>query len=101
MPSDRFSVPPAACPAFRQGMCDESELSAHETDEFALTPAQQRALTYFVPNVWRAAFPDINPRTASALWQMGLIRGKTQLGKQIFCLTEAGAAVQIQIAKPK
>lgn len=50
------------------------------------------ALLRFKPGVKRSAFPDINPRTASALWSKGLLRGEIESGTRQFILTELGEA---------
>lgn len=59
-----------------------------------LTSPQKAALGKFVSGVKRAAHPDINPRTASALWSKGLIKGETIQGSRVFILTELGAQAQ-------
>jgi hypothetical protein len=55
-----------------------------------LTRAQKNALELFEPGKPRKAFPDINPRTATALWSMGLLRGELIDGCRIFTLTRDG-----------
>lgn len=55
-----------------------------------LTVAQRTALTRFEPKVWSPAFPDVNPQTASALWRLGLLKGKAESGKRLFRLTDEG-----------
>lgn len=59
-----------------------------------LTVPQKAALKKFEFGVKRAAFPDINPRTAQALWSKGLIRGETVSGSRLFNLTDLGLRVQ-------
>ena len=55
-----------------------------------LTDAQLRALAVFEPKTWRGAFPDVNPRSAEALWRLGLVEGRLEQGKRLFRLTAAG-----------
>lgn len=59
-----------------------------------LTLPQKAALAKFAPGVKRAAFPDINPRTAEALWSKGLIKGETISGIRLFTLTDLGLKMQ-------
>jgi hypothetical protein len=60
----------------------------------ALTAPQRDALRRFKPGVQRTAYPDINPRTASALWSMGLVKGVISSGNRYFILTELGVSMR-------
>lgn len=62
-----------------------------------LTEAQRNALRRFEPGVKRTAFPDINPRTASALWSKGLVKGEVIGGTRQFILTETGEAMRKKV----
>lgn len=55
-----------------------------------LTQAQRAALDHFERDTFSTAFPNVNPRTASALWSKGLIRGQVLEGKRYYQLTELG-----------
>lgn len=59
-----------------------------------LTGPQRVALGKFVSGVKRSAYPDINPRTAAALWSKGLIKGEIIQGSRVFVLTDLGRQVQ-------
>ena len=59
----------------------------------SLTEPQKIALRKFHPGQKRKAYPEINPRTASALWSLGLLQGETVEGARIFALTPAGERV--------
>ena len=63
----------------------------------SLTRPQRAALGLFEPNQKRRAFPDINPRSATALWRMGLLRGSHKSGKTYYLLSAKGVRAQ-QIA---
>ena len=58
-----------------------------------LTDPQRAALGRFVPGVKRPAYPDINPRTATALWSKRLIKGETIQGVRLFLLTDLGKLI--------
>lgn len=60
----------------------------------SLTEPQKAALQRFVKGVKRSAFPDINPRTAAALWSKALIKGEIVQGARVFLLTEMGEQAQ-------
>lgn len=60
----------------------------------SLTDPQKVALKKFVSGVKRPAYPDINPRTAAALWSKGLIKGEIVQGGRVFILTDLGRQVQ-------
>ena len=60
----------------------------------ALTPPQRAALALFKPEQKRRAFPDINPRSAAALWRMGLLQGSYEGGTTYFLLSEKGLRVR-------
>lgn len=62
-----------------------------------LTAPQRDALRLFEPGVQRTAYPDINPRTASALWSKGLVKGVIKNGKRHFILTELGTSLRRQV----
>jgi len=64
----------------------------------ALTPPQRAALALFKPDQKRRAFPDINPRSATALWRKGLLQGLNEGGKTYFLLSEQGLRIR-QIAR--
>lgn len=55
-----------------------------------LTVAQKLALTRFEPCQPRKPFPDINPRTATALWSIGLLKGDLIDGDRVYVLTTDG-----------
>ena len=55
-----------------------------------LTAPQKIALKLFKPKQARRIFPDINPRTAQALWSLGLLTRDTREGVAYFMLTDAG-----------
>jgi hypothetical protein len=61
----------------------------------SLTGPQKVSLGRFVPGVRRPAYPDINPRTAAALWSKGLIKGEITRGSRLFILTDLGEQVQL------
>jgi len=63
----------------------------------SLTEPQKIALRKFVPGQKRKAHPEINPRTASALWSLGLLRGEIVKGTRIFILTQAGESVWAEL----
>lgn len=62
-----------------------------------LTPPQRLALLLFEPGRPRRAFPDVNPRSAIALWGKGVLLGSRESGKQYFLLSEKGVRMR-QIA---
>ena len=62
-----------------------------------LTPPQRLALSLFEPGRSRRAFPDVNPRSAIALWQKGVLQGFRERGKLHFVLSEKGVKMR-QIA---
>jgi hypothetical protein len=55
-----------------------------------LTNPQKLGLHCFLDGEWRAAFPDINPRTVSALWKLGLLDRKREEGRQKYRITVLG-----------
>lgn len=58
--------------------------------EGQLTNPQKLGLHCFVDAEWRGAFPDVNPRTASALWKLGLLDRKREDGRHQYRLTGLG-----------
>jgi len=64
----------------------------------SLTEPQKVALRRFFPGRKRKAHPEINPRTASALWSLGLLQGEIVEGTRIFILTQAGERVWAELA---
>ena len=59
-----------------------------------LTLPQKTALRKFEPGCKRRSYPDINPRTASALWSLGLLKGEIADGTRQFVLTKTGEEVR-------
>ncbi|GAA0659742.1 hypothetical protein FHT00_003579 [Sphingomonas insulae] len=59
----------------------------------ALTSPQRAALALFKPGQKRRAFPDINPRSATALWRKGLLQGLHEGGKTYFLLSDQGVRI--------
>lgn len=63
----------------------------------ALTRPQRTALLLFSPGQPRGAFPDVNPRTAAALWSSGLLSGEISDGKYVYVLTPEGEKVRSRL----
>lgn len=63
----------------------------------SLTEPQKIALRKFRPGQERKAYPEINPRTASALWSLGLLRGEIVEGARIFALTPTGERIWAEL----
>jgi hypothetical protein len=97
MQSDRFLAQPPERDERPDHPASISELT--ETPKaLKLTKPQREALSLLQPDVWRGAFPDINPRTAAALWALGLVQGKLERGKRLFCLTKSGELARSTLA---
>lgn len=63
----------------------------------SLTGPQKDALKLFVPSKARRVFPDINPRTAQALWSLGILMRETMGRTSYFSLTAAGEELQARL----
>jgi len=64
-----------------------------------LTEAQKGALTKFEPGCKRKPYPDVNPRTVSALWSLGLLKGEVVQGNRLFILTELGEEIRNEVMR--
>lgn len=60
-----------------------------------LTAPQKAAVKAFVPSQERGVFPDINPRTAQALYSLGVLEREVRGGTAYFKLTDAGEELQV------
>lgn len=57
---------------------------------YMLTTAQELALSHFEEGAWRGVFPDVNPRTASALRNLGLLEYELGQGRKLYRLSARG-----------
>lgn len=60
----------------------------------SLTAPQKIALRLFTPKQARRIFPEINPRTAQALWSIGLLTRDTREGVAYFMLSDVGEKIK-------
>lgn len=57
---------------------------------YMLTTAQEGSLGLFSEDAWRGVFPSVNPRTASALLNLGFLEFQRSKGKNLYRLTARG-----------
>jgi hypothetical protein len=55
-----------------------------------LTKSQLAALVYFRDGQWKGVFPTVNPRTAAALLNFGLLECVHVNGKRIYRISDQG-----------
>ena len=67
------------------GIVADNKLNA-----FMLTTPQEAALAHFADGTWRRIFPDVNPRTATALRALSLLEWEQSQGRNLYRLTLRG-----------
>lgn len=65
-------------------------VSENILNAYMLTTAQELALARFADGAWRGVFPDVNPRSASALRNLGFLEYEQSQGRKLYRLTARG-----------